>query len=114
MATTSKAVKAVNYTNEQTAQLVEKYNAGEGVELLAEFFGKSTRSIVAKLSREGVYKAKEYKTKNGETPEAKDLLAEKICKAANLPIDQADSIAKANKQALIGILAALNRTLPTS
>lgn len=101
--------KTVNYTAEQTAEIKALYAEGQAVEFIAEKFGKSVRSIVAKLSREGVYKAKEYKTKTGEKPEAKELLAEKICKAANLPIEQADSLAKANKQALIGILAALNR-----
>ena len=101
--------KTVNYTPEQTAEIRNMYAANFTVEEIATKFGKSVRSIVAKLSREGVYKAKEYVTKTGEKPEAKDLLAEKICKAANLPLDFADGIAKANKQALVGILAALNR-----
>ena len=109
---TSKAVKAVNYTDAQVSDLIAKYEAGESVENLAKFFGKTTRSIVAKLSREKVYKAKEYKTKTGEAVQAKDELAEKICKKANLPLDFADSIAKANKQALVGILSALNRFEP--
>lgn len=50
--------KPVNYTPEQTAQLVANYKAGATVEVLAEMFGKTTRSVVAKLSREGVYTAK--------------------------------------------------------
>lgn len=103
------STKAVNYTETQTAELVAKYQAGESVENLAKFFGKTTRSIVAKLSREKVYVAKEYKTKTGESVQAKDELAEKICEKANLPLDFAESIAKANKQALVGILSALNR-----
>ena len=48
----------VNYTDEQTVELVQAYQAGEAVEALAERFQKSVRSIVAKLSREGVYQAK--------------------------------------------------------
>lgn len=47
-----------NYTPEMTAELVTRYLAGEPVETLAAFAGKTTRSIVAKLSREGVYVAK--------------------------------------------------------
>ena len=101
--------KTVNYTDAQTAELVAKYQAGETVENLAKFFGKTTRSIVAKLSREKVYVAKEYKTKTGEPVQAKLELADKICAIANLPAEQAESLAKANKQALIGVLAALNR-----
>ncbi len=101
--------KAVNYTEQQEKDLIAKYQAGETVETLATFFGKSTRSIIAKLSRSGVYKAKEYKSKTGEPVTAKDELAERICTKANLPMEFAESIAKANKQALVGILSALNR-----
>lgn len=50
--------KTVNYTAEQTAALVEQFVSGVTVEQLAETFGKTTRSVIAKLSREGVYKAK--------------------------------------------------------
>ena len=60
------AEKAINYTPEQTAQIVAEYKAGTSVESLAEALGKSVRSIVAKLSREGVYQKKEYATKTGE------------------------------------------------
>ncbi len=51
--------KTVNYTAEQEAELVARYQAGETVEQLAEAFGKGVRSVVAKLARAGVYKAKE-------------------------------------------------------
>jgi predicted transcriptional regulator len=47
-----------NYTPEMTAEVVQAYQAGEAVEALAARLGKTTRSIVAKLSREGVYVAK--------------------------------------------------------
>jgi hypothetical protein len=50
-----------NYTTEQTQELVTRYQSGETVEQIAEVLGKSVRSVVAKLSREGVYKPK---TKN--------------------------------------------------
>ena len=67
--------KTVNYTAEQTVEIVTAYQAGETVEALAERFQKSVRSIVAKLSREGVYKKKEYTTKNGEKVVKKDAHA---------------------------------------
>jgi len=38
----------------------------ETVDVLAKEFGKSVRSVIAKLSREGVYIAQERKTKSGE------------------------------------------------
>lgn len=50
--------KIVNYTPEQTTELVSAYKAEptpETVETFAEKFGKTVKSVVAKLSREGVY-----------------------------------------------------------
>jgi len=96
--------KATNYTPEQTAQLVEQYNSGITVESLAETFGKSVRSIVAKLSREGVYKKKEYVSKTGESPVAKDTLADKIGVLCRLSVPETESLTKANKTALQKIL----------
>lgn len=54
--------KPVNYTAEQTTDLVNQYKAGTSLEQLSESFGKSVRSIVAKLSREGVYEPKSRAT----------------------------------------------------
>lgn len=47
--------KIQNYTPEQTATIIGLYTTGNSVEMIAEQMGKSVRSIVAKLSREGVY-----------------------------------------------------------
>ncbi len=105
---TQKAVKAVNYTDAQTADLLKKFASGETVANLAVAFNKSTRSIIAKLSREGVYKAKEKTTKTGEPIATKLEIAEKICDFANLPFDRAESLAKTDKQTLLGIVAEFN------
>ncbi len=51
---------------EQTTAIVADYQAGVAVETIAVAVGKSVRSVVAKLSREGVYKAKVRVTKTGE------------------------------------------------
>ena len=48
----------INYTPEQTLEIVQLFTSGTTVEQIAEQFGKTTRSIIAKLSREGVYVAK--------------------------------------------------------
>ena len=48
---------AKNYTDEMVSQMVETHEASptrDTVEQLAEDLGKTTRSIIAKLSREGV------------------------------------------------------------
>ncbi len=47
--------KIVTYTPEQTAIAVSEYKAGSTVEFIAEALGKSTRSVIAKLAKEGVY-----------------------------------------------------------
>ena len=96
-------MKTVNYTPEQTARMVADYQAGTSVEMLAETFGKTVRSVVAKLSREKVYVAKEYKTKSGETPIKKDVHADFIGEMLGLTEADTESLTKANKVALAKI-----------
>ena len=95
--------KTVNYTPEQTAQMVADYQAGTSVETIAETFGKTVRSVVAKLSREKVYVAKAYKTKSGEIPIKKDVHADFIGEALGLAESDTESLTKANKIALMKI-----------
>lgn len=66
----SESVKAVNYTPEMVESIVAEYEmepTRETVESLAIQFSKSPRSIIAKLSSEGVYVKQERigKTKTG-------------------------------------------------
>lgn len=99
--------KAVNYTPEQTVALVADYAEGMSVAQLAEKFGKSIRSITAKLSREKVYVKKEYKTKTGEAVVKKDSLADQLAVVVGLNEAETESLTKANKTALAKILAKL-------
>jgi hypothetical protein len=101
------AEKTVNYTPEQTLKIVSDYQAGETVETIAQEMGKSVRSIVAKLSREGVYRKKEYVSKTGERPVSKDVQADAIAAILQLSESDAESLTKANKSALAAILKAL-------
>ena len=58
----------MNYTESMVAEMHEVYGSNptrESVESLATKFGKSTRSVIAKLSREGIYVPMERKTKTG-------------------------------------------------
>ena len=95
--------KTVNYTPEQTSKMVADYQAGVTVEMIAQELNKTVRSVVAKLSREKVYKAKEYKTKTGDTPIKKDAHADFIGSALGLTEADTDSLTKANKTALTKI-----------
>lgn len=96
------------YTVEQTLELVEAYKAEptqETVTAFAEKFGKTVKSVIAKLSREGVYQKKEYVSKAGTKPVKKEELATELMEAFELSDAEADSLAKANKTALLKILA---------
>lgn len=107
--------KTVNYTAEQTAKMVADYTANptaETVANLAAEMGKTVRSIVAKLSREKVYIAKQYETKKGEKPVKKDSMADAIGAVLKLTEAETDSLAKANKTALAKIFAALANSKP--
>ena len=106
------AEKIVNYTPEQTAQMVADYAAGVTVEKIAETLGKTVRSVVAKLSREGVYKKKEYVSKTGEKPIKKDAHADAIGAILKLSEGEIDSLTKANKSALKTIFEALANSKP--
>ena len=104
--------KTVNYTPEQTAQMVADYNQGTTVEQIAETLGKSVRSVVAKLSREGVYQKKVYKTKTGEAVVKKNDHADAIGAILRLTEPEIDSLTKANKSALAKIFEALANSKP--
>lgn len=106
------AEKTVNYTPEQTLKIVADYQAGVSVESIAETFGKTTRSIIAKLSREGVYKKKEYTSKTGAKPVKKDTTADAIGAILKLSESETDSLTKANKSALQKIFDALANSKP--
>lgn len=97
--------KPVNYTTEQTAQLIANYKAGESVEQLATMFGKTTRSVVAKLSREGVYTAKSKTT--GVARVRKAELVDRIATACGASPEAFDSLEKANHEVLEAILTNL-------
>ena len=100
---TDKTAKTVNYTAEQTTKMVADYQAGVTVETIANELGKTVRSIVAKLSREKVYKAKTYVSKTGEAVVKKDTVADYIGEALGLSEADTDSLTKANKTALKAI-----------
>lgn len=113
--------KTVNYTPEQTTEMVSAYLADKSantVNMLATKFGKSVRSIVAKLAREKqtdgspVYVAKEYKTKNGETVTKKDAVADAIGAVLGLAENDIESLTKATKPALQAIFSALANSKP--
>lgn len=100
--------KTVNYTPEQTTKMVADYQAGMAVEAIALEVGKTVRSVVAKLSREKVYKPKAYTTKTGEAVVKKDTVADAIGAKLNMTEAEIESLTKANKTALQKIFFAMH------
>jgi uncharacterized hydantoinase/oxoprolinase family protein len=104
------AEKTVNYTVEMTAELVEAYKASPNeatVKAFAEKFGKTVKSVVAKLSREGVYVKKAYVTKNGEKPVAKAELVARLAELTGETEENLSSLEKATKHSLEVLVKAL-------
>ena len=74
---------AVNYTQEQVDYIKSHYThepTKETVHRLANELDKSVKSIIGKLSREGVYQKTEYLSKTGERPITKKQMVEIIAK----------------------------------
>lgn len=94
-----------NYTEAQTLDLVTRYKAGEAVETIAEQLGKTTRSVVAKLSREGVYQAK-TQTKGTARVKKADLVDQLAAKCGVAP-EVFESLEKANHDVLEALVARL-------
>lgn len=90
--------KVMNYTAEMTAKAVEMYTAGEAVEAIATALGRTTRSVIAKLSREGVYKSKAEAKAEKRVTKA-DLVA-KIAEAVEVEPAKLESLEKATHEAL--------------
>lgn len=90
--------KTQTYTPEQTAQMVADYQAGSTVEQIANMVGKSARSVVAKLAREGVYQAKAKAA--GNTRVRKSELVDMIANSLGVPAETVESLEKATHEAL--------------
>jgi len=99
---------AKNYTDEMVSEMVEAYNANptrETVDQLAEDLGKTTRSIIAKLSREGVYQAQPRTTKSGEPVVSKTELVSTIEQHFDIEMP---TLVKAGKQDLQRLVDAIS------
>lgn len=93
----------MNYTAEMTAEIVATYTAEPvkaTIEKLAEKYGKSVRSIVAKLSAEKVYKSEAKAEMTGNKVPTKLALIEKIASDLGVDKEKLASLEKATKEAL--------------
>ena len=92
-----------NYTEEQTNMLVGAYldkPTPETVEELAEYMSKSKKSIIGKLSREGVYRREVYVSKTGDKPITKVEIVSNIAESLGLENSSLSGLEKSPKAAL--------------
>jgi len=103
--------KAPNYTEDMVKEIVGCYTTvptRETIDLLADKYNKSPRSIIAKLSNLGIYKVPERTTKTGAPIVKKDTMVQEICN--NLGI-KADSLIKVTKRDLESLANAINEVI---
>jgi hypothetical protein len=100
---TGRSIRMSNYTEEQTNMLVGAYldsPTPETVESLAEELGKSKKSIIGKLSREGVYRREAYVSKTGEKPITKVEIVSNIADHLGLESRDLAGLEKSPKESL--------------
>lgn len=98
----------MSYTEELTQLIVDEYSADPTratVDRLAEEHGKSTRSIIAKLSSAGVYQAPPRVSKSGEPITRKEDLVKEIGEWFGIEVP---SLSKAGKLDLQRLYKALS------
>ena len=94
---------AANYTDDQVQYMVDKYTANpnrETVDKLAEKLNKSIKSIIGKLSREGVYQKAIYRTKTGEIPMTKGEIIVQVAELLDADYNRLAGLEKSPKQDL--------------
>ena len=100
--------QAKNYTDEMVTEMTKRYTESptrETVDALAKDMGKTVRSIIAKLSREGVYVAQPRTTKSGEPVISKSELVAQINEHFGIELP---TLVKAGKQDLAKLVEVLN------
>ena len=110
----SKTEAQANYSAEAVETLVSTYESAntdaerkEAVEMLAQRFGKTTRSVIAKLSSLGVYQKAEKVTKTGSKVETKAEIVSEIATILSVDAEALASLANASKASLNALRSAV-------
>ena len=93
----------MNYTEDQTKHIIQAYQKSpnrDTVEMLADELQKSVKSIIGKLSREGVYRREIYKTKSGELPVTKVEIVSNIADSLGIEVESLLGLEKTPKATL--------------
>ena len=93
----------MNYSEETTQYMIEVYKqkpSRETVENLAAELEKTIKSIIGKLSREGVYRREVYKTKAGDNLITKKEIVIEIAEVLRINEESLPGLDKAPKNTL--------------
>jgi len=99
-----------NYTESETSYMVELYKetpTAETVDILVEQLKRSKKSIIGKLSREGVYRREVYVSKTGEKPITKIEIVSNIADALEIEVGSLSGLEKSPKETLKKLLQAV-------
>jgi hypothetical protein len=100
----TEVTKAANYTEEMVDAMVADYQSNPTKDTVAKLsaeFGKTTRSIVAKLVREGVYVAAPRVTKTGAPVVRKAEIVAQIQDALGVELATLEKASKADLEKLL-------------
>jgi len=107
----TEVTRVPNYTDEMVTAMVADYEANptqETVAKLSQEFSKTTRSIVAKLVREGVYKAQQRVTKTGAPVVRKAELVAMIQEQLGVEVPTLEKASKADLEVLVRSIVIVN------
>ena len=93
----------MNYSKEDTEWMLSEYEKSptrETVEKIAAGLEKSIKSVIGKLSREGVYRREVYKTKTGENPVTKLEIVSSIADKLAVESEKLSGLEKSPKPVL--------------
>jgi hypothetical protein len=93
----------VSYTLENTKYLLGEYEnepTKETVERIGKELGKSTKSVIGKLSREGVYRRELYLSKTGDVPTTKIEIVATIAETLGIEAESLYGLEKSPKGSL--------------
>ena len=92
-----------NYSESETTYMVDIYKENPcmaTIESLVEQLKRSKKSIIGKLSREGVYRREVYVSKTGEKPITKMEIVSNIADALGLEVSDMAGLEKSPKEVL--------------
>ena len=111
----TEVTRTPNYTDDMVNAMVADYQdnpSKDTVAKLASEFNKSTRSIVAKLVREGVYQAAPRVTKTGAPVVRKSEIVSQIQAALGVELATLEKASKADLEKLLWLVAGESKQCP--